>query len=179
MSEKLDDVKSTWWFGQPVDRVMVPAVLTLLLDSCWYVFRRPFLTIRKWYGAKLMSKFSHKYSSRMCHRTRRLFAELQNLADVRGSLKIVEIEAGTGANFEFFPKGSRVTCIDPNDKNEPYLLKSVELLSGNARFVRSSPSFQRLCLVIKYSLILALVILQHFYQSPSSRSFDFCSSPHL
>ena len=36
---------------------------------------------------------------------------------------IVEIGAGSGANFQFYPPNSKVVCIDPNPNYNSYILK--------------------------------------------------------
>lgn len=45
-------------------------------------------------------------------------------------LNIVEIGAGAGANFKYIPAGSKVTCLEPNQKSERYLRKNAKNFPG-------------------------------------------------
>lgn len=40
-------------------------------------------------------------------------------------LKLLEIGTGTGADFQFYPVGCRVTCSDPNPNFKTFLDKSL------------------------------------------------------
>ena len=44
----------------------------------------------------------------------------------RKKLQILEIGAGGGTNFTFYPSGSQILCLDPNPNYEGYLVQSVE-----------------------------------------------------
>ena len=48
------------------------------------------------------------------------------LEDVKGS--ILEIGAGTGANFQYYPAGARVTAIEP----DPYMLERARNRASDA-----------------------------------------------
>ena len=62
----------------------------------------------------LMKKFSGQYKIK-------LFTPLKDTAqDLNRGLAILEIGAGTGANFEYYPDNSVVTCIDPNSQVNDY-----------------------------------------------------------
>nr|KAF6374205.1 hypothetical protein mPipKuh1_009441 [Pipistrellus kuhlii] len=42
-----------------------------------------------------------------------------------GALCLLELGCGTGANFQFYPPGCRVTCVDPNPNFEKFLIQSI------------------------------------------------------
>ncbi|TRY54938.1 hypothetical protein DNTS_020703 [Danionella cerebrum] len=54
-----------------------------------------------------------------------LFRCLDEFYPTKGSLRILEVGCGSGANFEFYPTGCRVTCTDPNPHFKKYLEKSM------------------------------------------------------
>jgi SAM-dependent methyltransferase len=47
-------------------------------------------------------------------------------SDANRRLNIVEIGAGAGANFEFYPPGVTVTCVEPNAKFEAHIRRNAE-----------------------------------------------------
>ncbi|XP_010879591.1 methyltransferase-like protein 7A [Esox lucius] len=71
-------------------------------------------------------KLSASYNVKMKEKKMDLFS---NLSDFKGNrpLRILEIGCGTGANFEFFPPGSSVICVDPNPHFKKYLQKSMSV----------------------------------------------------
>ncbi|XP_043097019.1 methyltransferase-like protein 7A isoform X2 [Puntigrus tetrazona] len=54
-----------------------------------------------------------------------LFRNLDKFFPQKGSLRILELGCGSGANFEHYPTGCRITCIDPNPHFQKYLEKSM------------------------------------------------------
>ena len=66
--------------------------------------------------------FAALFDLQMRMMERRVFAERRRrlLADLTGD--VLEIGAGTGANFEHYPAGVRVTALEP----DPYMLKKAE-----------------------------------------------------
>lgn len=53
--------------------------------------------------------------------------------------RIVEIGAGSGSNFKFYPDNVKITCIEPNDSFDSYLLKNCpERLKSKVEFVVAS-----------------------------------------
>ena len=63
-----------------------------------------------------------KYFTKLVNRTttgrkQKLFSVIRQMAAERDQpLKIVEIGAGPGANFEFLPSGAEITCVEPNEQ---------------------------------------------------------------
>ncbi len=53
------------------------------------------------------------------------FETWTNSPPPKGSLRILELGCGSGANFEHYPTGCRITCIDPNPHFQKYLEKSM------------------------------------------------------
>ncbi|XP_011492883.1 methyltransferase-like protein 7A [Oryzias latipes] len=67
-----------------------------------------------------------KYNKKMHDQKKELFRSLSEFAPSRGPLTILEVGCGTGANFEFYPAGSRVLCTDPNPHFQKYLKTNIE-----------------------------------------------------
>lgn len=77
-----------------------------------------------------MNIFSHLYNKALRKRKEELFALMKKkLQTVQGEKLILEIGAGTGANFEFLPRGSFLIALDPNAHMEPYLEENVKKFS--------------------------------------------------
>ncbi|KAM7422422.1 hypothetical protein PAMA_010463 [Pampus argenteus] len=71
-----------------------------------------------------MDRVSVNYNKIMYNTKKELFLSLPEFkAD--GLLTILEIGCGSGANFEFYPPGSKVICTDPNPHFHKYLKKSM------------------------------------------------------
>ena len=76
----------------------------------------------------LVTRLAPDYDRRMSRRKRRLFDGLRQIKASRGDGRIVilEIGSGSGANFQYYPDGSRIICIEPNRLFEASLRASVE-----------------------------------------------------
>ncbi|XP_059538836.1 N6-adenosine-methyltransferase TMT1A [Myotis daubentonii] len=70
-------------------------------------------------------RFTATYNKQMASRKRELFGSLQEHSSPSGELCLLELGCGTGANFQFYPPGCRVTCVDPNPNFEKFLIKSI------------------------------------------------------
>jgi len=68
----------------------------------------------------------------MSRRKRRLFDGLQQLKASRGDgrLVILEIGSGSGANFQYYPDGSQIVCIERNSDFEQPLRASLQHRPG-------------------------------------------------
>ena len=76
--------------------------------------------------------FAERYNKRMHARKKILFEGLNELKAKRGDDRVVilEVGSGAGANFEFFPSGSDVICLDPNRHFKGMLFNNVSKFSG-------------------------------------------------
>ncbi|XP_007537767.1 N6-adenosine-methyltransferase TMT1A-like [Erinaceus europaeus] len=72
-----------------------------------------------------MKYFTAIYNEKMLSKKQELFSNLQAFAAPSGKLSLLELGCGTGANFQFYPPGSKVTCLDPNPNFEKYLITSI------------------------------------------------------
>ncbi len=91
------------------------------------------IKVCKRHGRKLYDKIMARiliimgtgYSKKMRKYKQRLFAELHDLAQAAKSqsqkLNVVEIGAGGGSNFRFFPENITVKCVDPNPNFASFL----------------------------------------------------------
>ncbi|XP_053491994.1 putative methyltransferase-like protein 7A [Ictalurus furcatus] len=74
----------------------------------------------------LIYKISVTYNVKMKEQKRELFRGLVRFSPPHGPLRVLEIGCGTGANFEHYPAGCKITCTDPNPHFQKYLQKSIE-----------------------------------------------------
>ncbi|EFB24326.1 hypothetical protein PANDA_010534, partial [Ailuropoda melanoleuca] len=79
---------------------------------------------KQWFP-HFMQRFTVIYNEQMAGKKHELFGNLQDFVGPSGTLSLLEVGCGTGANFKFYPPGCRVTCIDPNPNFEKFLIKSV------------------------------------------------------
>lgn len=101
-----------------VQLVTVPLVIADTLGL--YKFYKRFFPF-------LMYRISANYNVKMKDQKRELFRGLVRFSPSQGPLRVLEIGCGTGANFEHYPAGCKVTCTDPNPHFQKYLQKSMEL----------------------------------------------------
>lgn len=66
------------------------------------------------------------YNDKMHKTKRELFRNLAAFAKTDGTLRLLEIGCGSGANFKFYPEGCTVICTDPNPHFHKYLRKSMD-----------------------------------------------------
>ncbi|XP_076011495.1 thiol S-methyltransferase TMT1A-like [Genypterus blacodes] len=66
------------------------------------------------------------YNDRMHDMKRELFRNVSKFINTDGTLRLLEIGCGSGANFSFYPDGCTVICTDPNPHFERYLRLSME-----------------------------------------------------
>ncbi|KAJ4927558.1 hypothetical protein JOQ06_015283 [Pogonophryne albipinna] len=136
------------------------------------------------------------------HKTKRdLFRNLGTFANTDGTLRLLEIGCGSGANFRFYPYGCTVICTDPNPHFEKYLRMSMEAnkhLTYETFMVVSGEDMEKvedgsvdvvvctlvLCSVRNVQEVLqevrrilkprgAFYFLEHVESDPSSRTFFF------
>ncbi len=97
-------------------------------------------------GARIINNLGTSHTWKTKRQKQRLFAELHDLAADRLNLSVstnsgdgsdstinperllvVEIGAGGGTNFQFYPDNIKVVCIDPNPSYEEYLKEKSKL----------------------------------------------------
>ena len=72
-----------------------------------------------------MNLFSRIHNRAVRKRKEAMFAHMKQSVNV-GDGDILEIGAGTGANFEFLPEGSSIVALEPNPHMEPYLVENAK-----------------------------------------------------
>ena len=61
----------------------------------------------------------------MASKKQELFSNLWEFTGPSKKLSLLELGCGTEANFNFYPSGCQVTCVDPNPTFEKFLIKSM------------------------------------------------------
>ncbi|XP_061688929.1 N6-adenosine-methyltransferase TMT1A-like [Syngnathoides biaculeatus] len=74
----------------------------------------------------LAYKITFSYNRKMHRVKKELFRNLCGFANSDGSLRLLEIGCGSGANFQFYPYGCTVLCADPNPHFKAYLKRSMD-----------------------------------------------------
>ncbi|XP_051856762.1 putative methyltransferase-like protein 7A [Antechinus flavipes] len=108
---------------------MVPIFQLAISVTMFPIFLLHFLGLWNWICKKLfpffMVQFTKSYNKEMSSKKQELFSNLPKFAGSSGKLVLMEVGCGTGANFKFYPPGSRITCIDPNPNFEKFLIQSI------------------------------------------------------
>ncbi|KAE8626780.1 hypothetical protein XENTR_v10006755 [Xenopus tropicalis] len=73
----------------------------------------------------LLERITKEYNRKMGDEKRQLFRNLSDFAGPSGKLAILDLGCGTGANFQYYPAGSKVTCMDPNPNFKSFLGRSL------------------------------------------------------
>ena len=95
----------------------VCAVLIVL-----YIFKKNSKRINGVVSAYILNRAVPSLNNATKSQKQKLFSELGDQQRTLGrDLKILEIGAGSGANFEFYPPNSTITCLDPNQYFQGYL----------------------------------------------------------
>lgn len=74
----------------------------------------------------LAYNITFSYNDKMHQAKRELFRNVSKFANTDGTLRLLEIGCGSGANFKFYPYGCTVVCTDPNPHFEKYLRMSMD-----------------------------------------------------
>ncbi|MGH0180273.1 UNVERIFIED_CONTAM: hypothetical protein FKN15_003628 [Acipenser sinensis] len=69
----------------------------------------------------LLFKITDTYNRKMHAHKKDLFSNLPQFSSPGGSLLLLEIGCGSGANFEFYPASCRIICTDLNPNFDKYL----------------------------------------------------------
>ncbi|XP_055459858.1 thiol S-methyltransferase METTL7B isoform X3 [Psammomys obesus] len=91
-----------------------------LLDllGCWQ-------PLCKAYFPYLMARLTALTNKKIEGKKRDLFSQIKDLKVTSRKVALLELGCGTGANFQFYPPGCKVTCVDPNPNFEKFLTKSM------------------------------------------------------
>lgn len=79
----------------------------------------------KSYFPYVMDVLTAKNNRKIESKKRELFSQIKGLAGASGKVALLELGSGTGANFQFYPAGCRITCLDPNPHFQTFLTKSM------------------------------------------------------
>ncbi|KAG8452599.1 hypothetical protein GDO86_004400 [Hymenochirus boettgeri] len=74
---------------------------------------------------RLLVGITKRYNMELGEEKRKLFSNMTDFTGPSRSLSVLELGCGTGANFQFYPVGCEVTCVDPNPNFRSYLTKSL------------------------------------------------------
>ncbi|KAM9859386.1 uncharacterized protein ACBR49_009615 [Aulostomus maculatus] len=74
----------------------------------------------------LAYNITFSYNDKMHRVKRELFRNVCRYASSDGTLRLLEIGCGSGANFQFYPHGCTVVCTDSNPHFESYLQMSMD-----------------------------------------------------
>ena len=99
-----------WKYGLPV--CFVAITLKLLKPK--------FSTLYKIGYAYVVDLICIRFNRKLGWRKQRLFANIERFCE-RKDPTILEIGAGSGSNFEYYPNGANLMCVDPNPYFESYL----------------------------------------------------------
>ena len=76
--------------------------------------------------AYIVNQIGYRHNKLIKTRKEKLFLGLHEQAtQSERRISILEIGAGGGANFKYYPKNANVTCLDPNPEFAKYLEKNV------------------------------------------------------
>lgn len=70
-------------------------------------------------------RMAETYNKKMYDKKKELFRSLPEFSKPGGQLSLLEIGCGTGTNFEFYPRGCKVICTDPNPHFKNYLKETM------------------------------------------------------
>ncbi|KAM9410734.1 methyltransferase-like protein 7A [Pholidichthys leucotaenia] len=68
-----------------------------------------------------LDRITTKYNSKMHDKKKELFRSLPEFKNSSGQLTLLEIGCGTGANFQFYPAGTKVISTDPNPHFQKFI----------------------------------------------------------
>ena len=138
-----------------VSWVLVPLFLTFI---AWNLFQDQVKSLYKRIFAYFLNRSVKPVNEKLGPKKQKLFAELSDFIREReNGGSVLEIGAGGGANFQYYPNGCTVTCLEPNQHFKGYLEDSAEknshfnyngLIIGDARNMQVKcfrVLFKRLC----------------------------------
>ncbi|KAM4882241.1 thiol S-methyltransferase TMT1B [Thomomys bottae] len=106
-------------------RLLQLLVLLLTLPLHLMVLLGFWQPLCKTYFPYLMAMLVTNTNRKMESKKQELFHPLKQLMETSGKVTLLELGCGTGANFQFYPPGCKVTCLDPNPNFKKFLTKSM------------------------------------------------------
>lgn len=79
--------------------------------------------VKKWFPHFIV-RFTEKYNKLMEGEKKKLFSNIADFSGPSKEIRLLEIGCGSGANFQFYPRGCKVTCLDINPNFQKFLSKS-------------------------------------------------------
>ncbi|XP_061167800.1 thiol S-methyltransferase TMT1B-like [Saccostrea echinata] len=102
-----------------------------------YILKRNKKKVNGIVSAYLLNRFVPSANKATKREKEKLFAELfDQQRGIDSDLMILEIGAGGGANFEFYPPNSAITCLDPNRYFNEYLLENSKKYGVHVKFLK-------------------------------------------
>lgn len=98
--------------------VLTLPLMLMQISGLWAPYKRLF----PWMAFNITFSYNHK----MHKNKRELFRNVASFANADGTLRLLEIGCGSGANFSFYPDGCTVICTDPNPHFHKYLRRSMD-----------------------------------------------------
>lgn len=98
--------------------VLTLPLMLMQISGLWAPYKRLF----PWMAFNITFSYNHK----MHKNKRELFRNVASFANLDGTLRLLEIGCGSGANFRFYPDGCTVICTDPNPHFQKYLRRSMD-----------------------------------------------------
>nr|AUF72233.1 putative methyltransferase-like protein 7A [Apostichopus japonicus] len=112
--------------GASYQKILIYVILTV-------IFIRLFVSLYQWLKPRAMAwfltKFAHSSNEAVGQIKSNVFASMKQIQKENGELVVLEIGAGTGANFNFFPESSKVLALEPNIHCVKYLQESASATS--------------------------------------------------
>ncbi|KAI5937680.1 thiol S-methyltransferase TMT1B [Manis javanica] len=106
------------WLLQLLLLLLTLPLHLMALLGCWQPLCRR-------YFPYLMAVVTTKSNRKMESKKRALFGQIKGLTGASGKVALLELGCGTGANFQFYPAGCRIICLDPNPHFKKFLTKSM------------------------------------------------------
>jgi len=119
-------LRDAWSINRTLTVSVVAVASTLAIGLLWRTYFMDRHTVR------LITRLAPDYDRRMSKRKRRLFHDLQQMKAAHGDGRIVilEIGSGSGANFQYYPDGVQIICVEQNNMFEAPLRASVKRRPG-------------------------------------------------
>ncbi|CAL1536603.1 unnamed protein product [Lymnaea stagnalis] len=112
----------------------IPSIILCYIVYQTFSLRRAKLRVEAFFF-NLICGWVHR---KFCNKEKTLlFDQLQHLKQQspNRTFKVLEIGVGSGMNFKYYPRGTEVTCVDPNPFHEQYVIKNLRKAQKNLKLV--------------------------------------------